>query len=72
MWRTEKASVLLHCFILFSSRSALAAAILTTTLTGHTVAIPQPRQRSLSESDSTYLEQECFEPYATVTELRIG
>ncbi|NXQ61643.1 CEP89 protein, partial [Anthoscopus minutus] len=53
-------------------RSALAAAILATTLTGRTVAIPQPRQRSLSESDSTYLEQECFEPYATVTELRIG
>ncbi|XP_068058617.1 centrosomal protein of 89 kDa isoform X1 [Anomalospiza imberbis] len=53
-------------------RSALAAAILATTLTGRTVAIPQPRQRSLSESDSTFLEQECFEPYATVTELRIG
>ncbi|XP_035192370.1 centrosomal protein of 89 kDa [Oxyura jamaicensis] len=53
-------------------RSALAAAILTTTLTGRTVAIPQPRQRSLSESDSTYVEQECFEPYATVTELRMG
>ncbi|XP_056356412.1 centrosomal protein of 89 kDa isoform X2 [Oenanthe melanoleuca] len=53
-------------------RSALAAAILTTALTGRTVAIPQPRQRSLSESDSTYLEQECFEPYATVSELRIG
>lgn len=53
-------------------RSALAAAILATALTGRTVAIPQPRQRSLSESDSTYLEQECFEPYATVTELRIG
>ncbi|XP_009987068.1 PREDICTED: centrosomal protein of 89 kDa [Tauraco erythrolophus] len=53
-------------------RSALAAAILATTLTGRTVAIPQPRQRSLSESDSTYVEQECFEPYATVTELRVG
>ncbi|XP_064242935.1 centrosomal protein of 89 kDa isoform X4 [Passer domesticus] len=53
-------------------RSALAAAILATTLTGRTVAIPQPRQRSLSESDSTYLEQECLEPYATVTELRTG
>uniref|UniRef100_A0A8C0VBA3 Centrosomal protein 89 n=1 Tax=Cyanistes caeruleus TaxID=156563 RepID=A0A8C0VBA3_CYACU len=72
MWSTEKASVLLYWFILFSSRSALAAAILTTTLTGRTVAIPQPQQRSLSESDATYLEQECFEPYATVTELRIG
>ncbi|RLV97389.1 hypothetical protein DV515_00011822 [Chloebia gouldiae] len=53
-------------------RSALAAAILATTLTGRTVAIPQPRQRSLSESDSTFLEQECFEPYAAVTEFRIG
>ncbi|XP_059712958.1 centrosomal protein of 89 kDa isoform X5 [Haemorhous mexicanus] len=53
-------------------RSALAAAILSTALTGRTVAIPQPRQRSLSESDSTYLEQECLEPYATVTELGIG
>ncbi|NWZ70739.1 CEP89 protein, partial [Acrocephalus arundinaceus] len=52
-------------------RSALAAAILATTLTGRTVAIPQPQQPSLSEGDSTYLEQECFEPYATVTELRI-
>ncbi|KFQ42228.1 Centrosomal protein of 89 kDa, partial [Nestor notabilis] len=53
-------------------RSALAAAILATTLTGRTVAIPQPRQRSLSESDSTYVEQECFEPYATVTGIRMG
>ncbi|NWU16882.1 CEP89 protein, partial [Cephalopterus ornatus] len=53
-------------------RSALAAAILATALTGRTVAIPQPRQRSLSESDSTSVEQEGFEPYATVTQLRIG
>ncbi|XP_071612865.1 centrosomal protein of 89 kDa isoform X2 [Heliangelus exortis] len=53
-------------------RSALAAAILTTTLTGRTVAIPQPRLRSLSESDSTCVERECFEPYATVTELSMG
>ncbi|KAL2300438.1 hypothetical protein Nmel_012415, partial [Mimus melanotis] len=53
-------------------RSALAAAILATALTGRTVAIPQPQQQSLSKSDSTYLEQECFEPYATVSELRIG
>ncbi|NXW40521.1 CEP89 protein, partial [Nyctiprogne leucopyga] len=53
-------------------RSALAAAILATTLTGRTVAIPQPRQRSLSESDSACVEPECFEPYATVTELRMG
>lgn len=64
--------VLFHCFILFSSRSALAAVILTTALTGQTVAIPQPRQRSLSESDSTHVEEECFEPYATVAELRMG
>uniref|UniRef100_U3JBX3 Centrosomal protein 89 n=1 Tax=Ficedula albicollis TaxID=59894 RepID=U3JBX3_FICAL len=53
-------------------RSALAAAILTTALTGRTVAIPHPPQRSLSESDSTYLEQERLEPYAAVSELRIG
>ncbi|XP_042733164.1 centrosomal protein of 89 kDa isoform X1 [Lagopus leucura] len=53
-------------------RSALAAAILATTLTGRTVAIPQPRQRSLSEGDSARAEQEGFEPYATVTELRMG
>lgn len=72
MWNTKGTSALFHCFILFSSRSALAAAILATALTGRTVAIPQPRQRSLSESDSTYAEQECFEPYATVTELRMG
>uniref|UniRef100_A0A8D0HA80 Uncharacterized protein n=1 Tax=Sphenodon punctatus TaxID=8508 RepID=A0A8D0HA80_SPHPU len=61
------------CFLSIFSRSALAAAILVTTLTGRTVAIPQPRQRSLSESDTSYLEQECYvEPYATVTELRTG
>ncbi|KAM9509468.1 centrosomal protein of 89 kDa-like [Guaruba guarouba] len=53
-------------------RSALAAAILATTLTGRTVAIPQPRQRSLSESDSSYVEQECFEPYATAAEIGMG
>ncbi|XP_039183365.1 centrosomal protein of 89 kDa isoform X1 [Crotalus tigris] len=55
-------------------RSALAAAILVTTLTGRTVAIPQPRQRSFSESDASYLQdqEECIEPYATVTELRMG
>ncbi|XP_014348560.1 centrosomal protein of 89 kDa isoform X2 [Latimeria chalumnae] len=51
-------------------RSALAAAILVTSLTGRTVAIPQPRQRSYSESDSTYTEHRRFvEPYATTTEL---
>nr|XP_025036395.1 centrosomal protein of 89 kDa isoform X3 [Pelodiscus sinensis] len=54
-------------------RSALAAAILVTTLTGRTVAIPHPRQRSFSESDTTCLEQESFiEPYATITELKLG
>ncbi|XP_025021906.1 centrosomal protein of 89 kDa isoform X1 [Python bivittatus] len=55
-------------------RSALAAAILVTTLTGRTVAIPQPRQRSFSESDASYLQDQenCIEPYATITELRMG
>ncbi|EFB19691.1 hypothetical protein PANDA_020055, partial [Ailuropoda melanoleuca] len=53
-------------------RSALAAVILTTTLTGRTVAIPQPRQRSLSESDTSYVEKDSFiEPYATTSELRL-
>ncbi|CAK7301667.1 Centrosomal protein of 89 kDa [Vulpes lagopus] len=53
-------------------RSALAAVILTTTLTGRTVAIPQPRQRSVSESDTTYVEKDSFiEPYATTSELRL-
>ncbi|XP_057568222.1 centrosomal protein of 89 kDa isoform X2 [Hippopotamus amphibius kiboko] len=52
-------------------RSALAAAILATTLTGRTVAIPQPRRRSHSESDTTYIEKDSFiEPYATTLELR--
>ncbi|XP_078400539.1 centrosomal protein of 89 kDa isoform X1 [Cetorhinus maximus] len=56
-------------------RSALAAVILTSCLTGHTVAIPQPhltglRQRSYSESDSTHSDQRSFlEPYATVADL---
>ncbi|KAG8510057.1 Centrosomal protein of 89 kDa, partial [Galemys pyrenaicus] len=51
--------------------SALAAAILATTLTGRTVAIPQPRQRSLSESDTTVVDKDSFiEPYATTSELR--
>ncbi|XP_032697710.1 centrosomal protein of 89 kDa isoform X1 [Lontra canadensis] len=53
-------------------RSALAAVILATTLTGRTVAIPQPRQRSLSESDTTCVEKDSFiEPYATTSELRL-
>ncbi|XP_015988719.2 centrosomal protein of 89 kDa isoform X4 [Rousettus aegyptiacus] len=52
-------------------RSALAAVILATTLTGQTVAIPQPRQRSRSESDATSIEKDSFiEPYATTSELR--
>lgn len=55
----------------FARRSALAAAILATTLTGRTVAIPQPRRRSHSESDTTYNEKDSFiEPYATTSELR--
>ncbi|XP_070942078.1 centrosomal protein of 89 kDa isoform X1 [Macaca nemestrina] len=53
-------------------RSALAAAILATTLTGRTVAIPQPRRRSRSESDVSSVEQDSFiEPYATTSELRL-
>ncbi|CAH7358941.1 Cep89 [Phodopus roborovskii] len=53
-------------------RSALAAVILATTLTGQTVAIPQPRQRSRSESDASYVEKDSFiEPYATTSELRL-
>ncbi|XP_043455023.1 centrosomal protein of 89 kDa isoform X3 [Prionailurus bengalensis] len=53
-------------------RSALAAVILTTSLTGRTVAIPQPRQRSLSESDATSVDKDSFiEPYATTSELRL-
>uniref|UniRef100_A0A4X2KQP3 Centrosomal protein 89 n=1 Tax=Vombatus ursinus TaxID=29139 RepID=A0A4X2KQP3_VOMUR len=54
--------------------SALAAAILVSTLTGRTFAIPQPNHRSRSESDATYLEGDggVIEPYATVTEFRPG
>ncbi|NXF08098.1 CEP89 protein, partial [Smithornis capensis] len=51
-------------------RSALAAAILATTLTGRTVAIPQPVQTPPAERDPS--GQQDLEPYATVTELRIG
>uniref|UniRef100_A0A7N4NMH7 Centrosomal protein 89 n=1 Tax=Sarcophilus harrisii TaxID=9305 RepID=A0A7N4NMH7_SARHA len=55
-------------------RSALAAAILVSTLTGRTFAIPQPKYRSHSESDATYLEEDggIIEPYATITEIRPG
>ncbi|KAM6223724.1 centrosomal protein of 89 kDa [Rhynchocyon petersi] len=53
-------------------RSALAAAILATTLTGRTVAIPQPHQRSRSESDTTCVGKDSFiEPCATTSELRL-
>ncbi|CAN2389381.1 Centrosomal protein [Pristimantis euphronides] len=53
-------------------RSALAAAILMTSLTGRTVALPQPRQRSYSENDSTYMgETEEIEPYATARDLGV-
>lgn len=52
-------------------RSALAAVILATTLTGQTVAIPQPRQRSRSESDTYSAKDSFIEPYATTSELRL-
>ncbi|KAM5236180.1 centrosomal protein of 89 kDa [Ctenodactylus gundi] len=53
-------------------RSALAAAILATTLTGRTVAIPQPRQRSRSESDASCVEKDSvIEPYATIAGPRL-
>ncbi|XP_016076545.1 PREDICTED: centrosomal protein of 89 kDa [Miniopterus natalensis] len=52
-------------------RSALAAVILATTLTGRTIALPQPQRRSQAESDTTYVENDSFiEPYATTSELR--
>ncbi|KAM5295934.1 centrosomal protein of 89 kDa [Glossophaga mutica] len=52
-------------------RSALAAVILATTLTGRTVALPQPCRRSQSDSDMTYVENDSFiKPYATTSELR--
>ncbi|XP_063294539.1 centrosomal protein of 89 kDa [Pelobates fuscus] len=51
-------------------RSALAAAILLTSLTGRTVALPQPRQRSFSENDSSYVEDtSMIDPYATARDL---
>ncbi|XP_053460591.1 centrosomal protein of 89 kDa [Nycticebus coucang] len=54
-------------------RSALAAVILSTTLTGRTVAIPQPRQRSPAESNTTSIEKDSFiDPYAISSELRLG
>uniref|UniRef100_A0A9J7Y356 Centrosomal protein 89 n=1 Tax=Cyprinus carpio carpio TaxID=630221 RepID=A0A9J7Y356_CYPCA len=46
-------------------RSALAAAILSSSLMGRTVAIPPPRQRSYSESDCSRADSQTgFEPYA--------
>ncbi|KAM3920625.1 centrosomal protein of 89 kDa isoform 2-T2 [Leptodactylus fuscus] len=43
-----------------------------TSLTGRTVAIPQPRQRSYSENDSTYFEErDQIEPYATARDLGV-
>ncbi|XP_069072643.1 centrosomal protein of 89 kDa isoform X1 [Pleurodeles waltl] len=54
-------------------RSALAAAILMTSLTGRTVAMPQPRPRSYSESYSYDVKQESvIEPYATAAEVGLG
>ncbi|XP_073515855.1 centrosomal protein of 89 kDa isoform X2 [Phyllobates terribilis] len=41
-----------------------------TSLTGRTVAIPQPRQRSYSENDSTRIEDQ-IEPYATARDLGV-
>ncbi|XP_075694553.1 centrosomal protein of 89 kDa isoform X2 [Rhinoderma darwinii] len=53
-------------------RSALAAAILMSSLTGRMVAIPQPRQRSYSENDSANIEEsDQIEPYATARELGV-
>ncbi|XP_056609110.1 centrosomal protein of 89 kDa isoform X2 [Triplophysa dalaica] len=46
-------------------RSALAAAILSSSLTGRTIAIPPPRQRSYSESDCSRTDSQTgFEPFA--------
>ncbi|XP_026802605.3 centrosomal protein of 89 kDa isoform X2 [Pangasianodon hypophthalmus] len=47
-------------------RSALAAAILTSSLTGRTFAIPPPRSRSYSESECSHTDSHTgFEPYAS-------
>ncbi|XP_043937809.1 centrosomal protein of 89 kDa isoform X2 [Protopterus annectens] len=54
-------------------RSALAAAILVSSLTGRVVAIPQPRPRSYSEGDSISLDQDSIvEPYATADGLGLS
>ncbi|XP_072278265.1 centrosomal protein of 89 kDa isoform X2 [Pyxicephalus adspersus] len=52
-------------------RSALAAAILMTSLTGRTVAIPQPRQRSYSDS-MCIDESSQIQPYASASELGVA
>ncbi|KAM5126206.1 centrosomal protein of 89 kDa, partial [Mantella aurantiaca] len=52
-------------------RSALAAAILMTSLTGRTVAIPQPRPRSFSDSMCAD-ETSHIEPYASASELGVA
>nr|XP_045011175.1 centrosomal protein of 89 kDa [Jaculus jaculus] len=49
-------------------RSALAAAVLATTLTGQTVAIPQPGQRFPPDSDKDIFAEPC----AANSELRLG
>ncbi|XP_072527407.1 centrosomal protein of 89 kDa isoform X2 [Salminus brasiliensis] len=47
-------------------RSALAAAILSSSLTGRTVAMPPARHRSYSESDCSHTDSQAgFEPYAS-------
>ncbi|XP_036820417.1 centrosomal protein of 89 kDa-like [Oncorhynchus mykiss] len=47
-------------------RSALAAAILSSSLTGRTIALPPARPRSFSESDCSRSETHTtFEPYAS-------
>ncbi|KAJ8248981.1 hypothetical protein GJAV_G00229860 [Gymnothorax javanicus] len=52
-------------------RSALAAAILSSSLTGRTVAIPPPRQRSYSDSEHSHSENwTTLEPYASTAEFR--
>ncbi|KAJ8343363.1 hypothetical protein SKAU_G00306920 [Synaphobranchus kaupii] len=51
-------------------RSALAAAILSSSLTGRTVAIPPPRQRSYSESECSRSENwAALEPCASTAEF---
>ncbi|XP_040185387.1 centrosomal protein of 89 kDa isoform X2 [Rana temporaria] len=52
-------------------RSALAAAVLMTSLTGRTVAMPQPRQRSYSDSVCVD-EGSQIEPYASASELGLA